>query len=79
MIAGNIFVVFCLALICLPVGRIRLGGNDVKPEYSRTSWFAMLFAAGMGIGLMFGVLLNQWPTTPIGRYTLDIPPGTAGA
>ena len=53
MISGNIFVLFCLFLICLPVGKIRLGGPDAKPEFKRGSWFAMLFAAGMGIGLMF--------------------------
>ena len=53
LVAGNIFVLFCLALILLPVGKIRLGGVDAKPEFSTLSWFAMLFAAGMGIGLMF--------------------------
>ncbi|MEJ2315440.1 MAG: BCCT family transporter [Gammaproteobacteria bacterium] len=53
LVAGNIFVLFCLALIVLPVGKIRLGGVDAKPEFSTLSWFAMLFAAGMGIGLMF--------------------------
>jgi choline/glycine/proline betaine transport protein len=37
-------------------GKIRLGNNDSKPEYSFFSWISMLFAAGMGIGLMyFGV------------------------
>ncbi|WP_028484303.1 BCCT family transporter, partial [Thioalkalivibrio sp. ALE17] len=51
--AGNIFVLFCLALILLPIGRIRIGGQDAKPEFSVISWFSMLFAAGMGIGLMF--------------------------
>jgi len=53
LIAGNVFVLFCLALIVSPLGKIRLGGVDAKPDYSRASWFAMLFAAGMGIGLMF--------------------------
>lgn len=53
MVGANIFVLFCLALIVLPVGKIRLGGEDAKPEFSNMSWFAMLFAAGMGIGLMF--------------------------
>jgi BCCT family betaine/carnitine transporter len=53
LVAGNFFVLFCLLLIFLPVGRIRLGGVDARPEFSRLSWFAMLFAAGMGIGLMF--------------------------
>ncbi|MGP9686721.1 BCCT family transporter [Halomonas sp. AOP25-F1-15] len=32
------FVVFCLVLICLPLGRIRLGGSKAKLEYSRISW-----------------------------------------
>ena len=54
--AGNVFVVFALLLIFLPVGRVRLGGADARPEFSYPGWFAMLFAAGMGIGLMyFGV------------------------
>ncbi|MCB1802826.1 MAG: BCCT family transporter [Gammaproteobacteria bacterium] len=53
LVAGNIFVLFCIALIFLPVGGIRLGGVDARPEFSTLSWFAMLFAAGMGIGLMF--------------------------
>ncbi|MFO1164382.1 MAG: BCCT family transporter [Paracoccus sp. (in: a-proteobacteria)] len=51
--AGNIFVVLCLGLILSPLGRVRLGGPDAKPDFSLTGWFAMLFAAGMGIGLMF--------------------------
>lgn len=53
MSAGNLFVILCLILIFLPYGKIRLGGQDAVPEFSRPSWFAMLFAAGMGIGLMF--------------------------
>lgn len=53
IVSGNIFVLFCITLIFLPVSKIRLGGQDAVPEFSRLSWFAMLFAAGMGIGLMF--------------------------
>ena len=53
MIACNIFVVFSLLLIVTPFGSIRLGGADAKPDYSYGGWFAMLFAAGMGIGLVF--------------------------
>ncbi|SLN42496.1 BCCT family transporter [Oceanibacterium hippocampi] len=64
MLGGNIFVLFCLALIVLPVGKIRLGGEAAKPEFSRMSWFAMLFAAGMGIGLMFWSVAE-----PAGYYT----------
>ncbi|MEY8879800.1 BCCT family transporter [Donghicola sp. XS_ASV15] len=51
--AANIFVIFCLLLIVLPVGNVRLGGADARPDYTYLGWFAMLFAAGMGIGLMF--------------------------
>ncbi|APZ54460.1 BCCT family transporter [Salipiger abyssi] len=51
--AANIFVIFCLLLIVTPVGKVRLGGADATPDYSYMGWFAMLFAAGMGIGLMF--------------------------
>jgi len=51
--AANFFVLFCLLLIVLPVGSVRLGGADATPDYSYAGWFAMLFAAGMGIGLMF--------------------------
>lgn len=52
-ISANIFVVFCIALIFTPFGSIRLGGEDATPDFTYTGWFAMLFAAGMGIGLMF--------------------------
>lgn len=64
MVAGNVFVLVCLALIVLPLGKIRLGGADAKPDFSNLSWFAMLFAAGMGIGLMFWSVAE-----PIGYFT----------
>ena len=51
--AANIFVLVCIGLMLSPLGRIRLGGQDATPDYSYLGWFAMLFAAGMGIGLMF--------------------------
>jgi len=53
MISANLFVLFCISLIFLPVGRIRIGGATAKPDFSRMSWFSMLFSAGMGTGLMF--------------------------
>jgi len=53
MVSGNIFVLFCIAIAVMPTGKIRLGGQKAKPEFSTLSWFAMLFSAGMGIGLMF--------------------------
>lgn len=72
MLGGNIFVLFCLAVALLPMGRIRLGGATEKPEFSTVSWFAMLFAAGMGIGLMFWSVaepvayFTDWYGTPLG-------------
>lgn len=63
LIAGNIFVLVCLAVIVLPWGSIRIGGREATPDFSYSAWFSMLFAAGMGIGLMFyGV------AEPIGHY-----------
>ncbi|HRP34480.1 MAG TPA: BCCT family transporter [Gammaproteobacteria bacterium] len=53
ILAGNVFVVLCLALIFSPLGRIRIGGSEATPDFSYLGWFSMLFAAGMGIGLMF--------------------------
>ncbi|RVT49064.1 BCCT family transporter [Rheinheimera sediminis] len=50
---ANIFVLLCLALIVSPLGKVRLGGTEATPDYSYLGWFSMLFAAGMGIGLMF--------------------------
>jgi BCCT family betaine/carnitine transporter len=51
--SANIFVLFCLLLIVTPLGKVRLGGSEAKPDYNYLGWFSMLFAAGMGIGLMF--------------------------
>ncbi len=64
MIGGNIFVLFCLLMIVLPVGKVRLGGDKATPDFSRMSWFSMLFAAGMGIGLMFWSVAE-----PVAYYT----------
>ncbi|QLC73119.1 BCCT family transporter [Pseudomonas sp. LPB0260] len=51
--SANIFVLLCVGLIFSPLGRVRLGGKEATPDYTYKGWFAMLFAAGMGIGLMF--------------------------
>ncbi|MEK3889256.1 glycine betaine uptake BCCT transporter [Bacillus sp. FSL K6-3431] len=53
LILVTIIVIFCVFLIFSPVGTIRLGKVDERPSYSRPTWFAMLFSAGMGIGLVF--------------------------
>lgn len=49
----TIFVIFLIYLIFSKYGNIRLGRNNSKPDYSFFSWISMLFAAGMGIGLMY--------------------------
>jgi len=57
VISANFFVVFCFVVAFSKLGRIRLGGPEAKPRYGYPGWLAMLFAAGVGIGLMFfGVL-----------------------
>ncbi len=57
VISVNIILVFCLVLIFLPIGSVRIGGKDAVPDYSYSGWIAMMFAAGIGIGLLFfGVL-----------------------
>ncbi|KPQ21206.1 MULTISPECIES: BCCT family transporter [unclassified Halomonas] len=53
ILAANIFVILCIGLIFSPLGKIRIGGADAKPDFTYMGWFSMLFAAGMGIGLMF--------------------------
>ena len=53
-VAGvNIFIAFSLYFAFSKFGKIRLGGQKAKPDFSKMAWFAMLFSAGMGIGLMF--------------------------
>lgn len=53
MICANFVLIFCVVLIFTPLGKIRLGGESATTEFSRASWLAMLFSAGMGIGLLF--------------------------
>jgi len=53
LLAVSAIVIFCLYLIFSPIGQITLGKPGEKPEFSRISWFSMLFSAGMGIGLVF--------------------------
>ena len=53
LLAMFFFVIFMFGIAVSKFGQIRLGDDDSKPEYSYISWFAMLFSAGMGIGLVF--------------------------
>ena len=73
MSVGNLLLLFCVVVAISPLGRIRLGGKGASPDYSRASWFAMLFGAGMGIGLVFyGV------GEPVSHFTSSLA-GGAGA
>ncbi|MFS4439436.1 BCCT family transporter [Paracoccaceae bacterium GXU_MW_L88] len=75
----NIYLIFCLFLIFTPFGSIRLGGKDAKPEYSYPAWFAMLFAAGIGIGLLFfGVLEPVYHMAVSGPLSTPSPYGPDG-
>ena len=64
------FLVFVVTLAISGYGRIKLGPDHSEPDYSYTSWFAMLFSAGMGIGLMFfGVAepVMHYVSPPVGE------------
>lgn len=77
LISMFLFIVFSVALALSKYGKIKLGSDDSKPEYSNASWFAMLFGAGMGIGLVFwGVAepISHFVAPPVG-----LEPGTAEA
>jgi len=64
------FLIFALYLMLSRYGDIKLGPDDSEPEYSYLSWFAMLFSAGMGIGLIFfGVAepVQHYALPPVGE------------
>ncbi|WP_181138681.1 BCCT family transporter [Streptomyces sp. Ru73] len=70
VLAASGFVVFAIWLAISKYGRITLGKEGEEPEFRTVSWIAMMFSAGMGIGLMFyGV------SEPLGHFTTH-PPGT---
>lgn len=74
MLAASAFVVFALWLAISRYGRIRLGRENEAPEFHTVSWVAMMFSAGMGIGLMFyGVSepLAHYGTPPPGTHPVD--------
>ncbi|MCG9128603.1 BCCT family transporter [Candidatus Poribacteria bacterium] len=73
MITANLVFLFCIIVAISPLGKIRLGGKDAKPEYSNITWLSMLFAAGIGIGLLFfGVLepVTYYQNPPLGENTI---------
>ncbi|MGK7312798.1 MAG: BCCT family transporter [Candidatus Longimicrobiales bacterium M2_2A_002] len=70
-LAVAFFLVFVIGLFFSRYGSVRLGPDDAEPEFSYLSWFAMLFSAGMGIGLLFFSVAE-----PVLHYAS--PPGGGG-
>jgi glycine betaine transporter len=73
LVLVSLFVFVCFYLLVSPVGRIKLGKQEDKPEFSRPTWLAMLFSAGVGIGLMF-----YGTYEPISHYMISSPTGHEG-
>ncbi|WP_109806222.1 BCCT family transporter [Sphingosinithalassobacter portus] len=80
----NILLVLCAILAFGRFGNIRLGGQSARPEFGMLAWFAMLFSAGMGIGLLFyGVAepvthFANPPATAFSNPDAHLPRGLAG-
>ena len=76
VVATNLVFLFCLVVFFSPLGRIRLGGPDARPEFSTRSWLSMLFSAGVGIGMVFYgaaepmAYYTNWFGTPLGAEPL---------
>ena len=71
VLAFSVFLGFLVILSVSSLGNIKLGNDEEEPEFGFLSWLAMLFAAGMGVGLMFfGV------AEPLTHYLSDITTGS---
>lgn len=73
LLAMTSFVIFSIAIAFSKWGKIKLGPDDSKPEYSTISWFAMLFGAGMGVGLVFWGI-----SEPLAHFSSPVPGIEAG-
>ncbi len=70
LILVTAIVLVCFFIIVNPIGKIRLGDPGSKPEHKTPSWLAMLFSAGMGIGLIF-----YGAAEPLSHYAVSSPEG----
>lgn len=73
-LVATFFLLFAAFMIFSKYGKIKLGKKDDKPEYNRMTWFAMLFSAGMGIGLLFyGVSepISHFAAPPLGEGSTE--------
>ncbi|GAU70349.1 putative glycine betaine transporter [Streptomyces sp. NBRC 110611] len=69
VVAADFFLVLCVVIAFSRFGMIRLGRDDAEPEFTNIAWIAMMFSAGMGIGLMFygvGEPLQHYVSPPPG-------------
>ena len=73
VLTSSFFVLFIIWLAASKFGKIPLGADDEKPEFKTVSWIAMMFSAGMGIGLMF------WGVAEPLSHFVTPPPGTSEA
>ena len=67
------FWLYCIFLHLEKYGKIRLGSDDSRPEYSNITWFGLLFGCGMGVGLVF------WGVAEPLTYYLNPPDGIEAA
>ena len=70
LLAVGLFIVFAIGLVISPFGKIKLGKDNDKPEFSNFQWFSMLFGGGMGIGLVFWSVsepIMHYLSPPIGE------------
>src|SRR5699024_345212 len=74
MLLMSATVILSIIVAVSPYGKIRLGKDHERPDFSTPSWIAMLFAAGMGIGLVF-----YGAAEPLSHYVLDAPSSELGS
>lgn len=81
VVAANAFLVLAVVLAVSRFGRIRLGRDDDEPEFTNLAWIAMMFSAGMGIGLVFFAVAEpiQHYATPPPAIGVEPQTGPAGA
>lgn len=73
LILVTMFLIVTLYLMFGPMGKMKLGKPDEKPEFSRLSWLSMLFSAGMGVGLVF-----FGAAEPLSHYAIQAPVSAEG-
>ncbi|MBN9672635.1 BCCT family transporter [Roseibium aggregatum] len=73
MLSVTIMLLFCLGLTFTRFGDIRLGADTDRPDYSTPTWIAMLFAAGMGVGLLFWAVAEPLTHYHFAQEALPVP------